>query len=195
MHVTEPDRLPDIDTGLHVVRWKVPGFLSMREAQLLDPRRSFELVDGLVLHRSDRSQDHDDVVTELARRLAEAPLDGAPTVEIDRELRFEALDAVVTPDIAVLERHQVPRLVVEVSDDAPRLDAMEKAHLYARAGVELYWHIDLAWTMFGIHTHPRDHGYGLRVGGPPHEPVHTWLPALPELNLHELLEASGCRPR
>jgi Uma2 family endonuclease len=195
MHITDPQRLPDIETGLHLVRWKVPGFEWMRREHLLDPKRRFGLVDGLVLHRSDHSQRHDRVVAELARRLAEADVNEQLEVTIDRELRFETLDAVVTPDIVVSRGLEVPSLIVEVSDHAPRLDSMEKARLYGRAGIEQYWHIDLAWTMLDVHSHPHTDGYGMRAGGPPREACPTFFAPLPELCLVELLEASNVAPR
>lgn len=191
MHLADPERLPDLETGLHLVRWKVPGFEWMRREHLLDPKRRFELVDGLVLHRSDHSQRHDRVVAELARRLAEAAVNEQLEVAVDRELRFERLDAVVTPDIVVSRGVEVPSLIVEVSDHAPRLDGMEKARLYARAGVEQYWHIDLAWTMLDVHRHPHEEGYGMRAGGPPREVCPTFFAPLPELCLVDLLEASN----
>lgn len=150
MHVTDPERLPDIENRSSSGALEAAGFEWMRREHLLDPKRRFELINGLVLHRSDHSQRHDRVVAELARRLAEADVNEQLEVTVDRELRFEALDAVVTPDIVVSLGVEVPSLIVEVSDHAPRLDGMEKARLYARAGVEQYWHIDLAWTMLDV---------------------------------------------
>lgn len=182
MHVADPEPLPDIDTGLHIVRWKAPGFLRMRRDGLLDPKREFELVNGMVLHRAYGSPRHDTIVAELARRLETASCD----VRIDQEMILDDLDAVVTPDITVVDGLTIP-LVVEVSDDAPRLDGQEK-ELYAQAGVEVYWHIDLAWKMFYAHKRPWPDGYGMRSLGPNDRPAHTGFDPLPELVLDDLLD-------
>lgn len=186
MHSTTPLSLPEVDTGLHLVRWNTRGFLHMRKLELLDRKGEFELVDGLVLHRAAGSQRHDRVVAELARRLERTTAD----VAIDAELCWRRLDAVVTPDIVVRRAGKPPRLIVEVSDDAPRLDAQEKARLYARARVEEYWHIDLAWRFIQIHARPHDDCYGIRTSGPSYRPLPTHLPALPEIELDELVTAA-----
>lgn len=189
MHVTDPEPLPEIDTGLPVVRWKAPGFVQMRESALLDPKRQFELVDGLVLHRHCGSPRHDAVVAQLVDRLRAA--DASMDVRTDFELVLDDLDAVVSPDVSVWDRSPTPSLVVEVSDDAPRLDAQEKARLYARAGVATYWHIDLAWTMLYAHTRPHGDEYGLRSTGPTCEPAPTWFAPMPDLVLDDLLASSS----
>jgi hypothetical protein len=188
MHDTEPISLPDVDNGLQVVRWNVSGFDEMRRHQLLDPKSQFELVDGLVLHRDVGSERHDAVVSELARRLTAAC--PAYAVLVDEELRDDDLNAIVVADIVVLADDIAPRLVVEVSDDTPRLAAIEKPRLYARAGVEEYWHIDLAWRFAQIHKHPYDDGYGMRASAPPDRPVPTGLDELPELVLDDLVAAA-----
>lgn len=193
MHQSDPAPLPDIETGLSVVRWKACGFKQMVRSGLLDPKLEFELVDGLVLHRSARSRDHDLVVNELADRLRSAH-DDLPFTEVavGHELCLKELEAVLKPDIAVLSGGEVPVLVVEVSDAPARVDAMDKARLYARAGVELYWLIEIGWGTFHVHVRPHGPDYGLRASGPPWQPSQTWLPAMPELTLNELFDAVGC---
>ncbi len=188
MHSPDPLSLPDVDTGLQVVRWKVCGFEQMRRLELLDPKSQFELVDGLILHRDVGSERHDRVVTELARRLSDAC--AGWDVLVDEELVYEELEAVVVGDIVVLNEGVAPRLVVEVSDDTPRLAAQEKARLYARAGVEEYWHIDLAWRFLQIHKRPYDDGYGMRGSGPSDIPLLTGIDQVSELVLDELLDAA-----
>lgn len=186
MHSPTPLSLPEVDSGLHLVRWNTRGFLRMRQLQLLDRKGEFELVDGIVLHRDAGSRRHDRVVAELARRLERAAAD----VAVGAELCWRKLDAVVTPDIVVRRAGKPPRLIVEVSDDAPRLDAQEKARLYARARVEEYWHIDLAWRFVQIHAGPHDDCYGTRISGPPYRSLPTHLPELPEIQLDELVAAA-----
>jgi Uma2 family endonuclease len=188
MHHPDPLSVPDVDNGLQVVRWKLRGFDEMRRTQLLDRKSQFELVDGVVLHRDVGSESHDRVVAELARRLVRAYPEWE--VLVDEELRWEEHAAVVVADVVVLADGIAPRLVVEVTDDTPRLAAQEKARLYARAGVEAYWHIDLAWRFLQIHRSPYDDGWGVRTSGPPDRPLPTGLDRVPELVLDELLDAA-----
>lgn len=76
-----------------------------------------------------------------------------------------AFDAVVLPDVVVpgAGYGNPPRLVVEVSAQTSRVDGLEKALLYARAGIGEYWQIDLAWRLVYTHLSPHGEGYGRRV--------------------------------
>jgi len=190
MHSPDAISLPDVDNGLQIVRWHVSGFEQMRRSELLYRKARFELVDGLILHRAEGSFRHDRVVAELARRL-ELAYDGTDlAVAVDSELEFGEHDAVVSPDIVVACSGEAPRLIVEVSDDAPRLDAQEKPRLYARVGVEEYWHIDLAWRVLRVHARPHDDEYGMRASGPSYRPALTHVPGLEDIVLDELLAAA-----
>src|SRR4051794_14719644 len=101
MHAPDTISLPDIDNGLHLIRWKARGFDEMRRIGLISHKAEFELVEGMILEREFSSPRHERVVAELARRL-KAALRGAPwTVRVDKELRLEAFDSVVSPDISV----------------------------------------------------------------------------------------------
>ncbi len=189
MHGSDPVSLPDVDHGLHLVRWKVSGFDEMRRLELLDRKAQFELVDGLILHRDAGSPRHDRVVAELTRRLETAYRSSAD-VAVAEEVRFDDLDAVVVPDVVVRSGSAPPSLIVEVTDEAPRLEAQEKARLYARAGVEEYWHTDLAWQILWVHAHPHDDQYGMRSCGPSNRASLTHVPGLEDIVLDELLAAA-----
>jgi len=180
--------LPEFDLGLRFVRWHVDGFQEMRRTQLLSHKCRFELIEGMVLHRSGGSRRHDRMVAEVASRLRVA--DPLTDVVVDHELEFDDLDSAVTPDIVVFEGGDLPALVVEVSDDAPRLDAQEKANLYAKAGIPTYWHIDMSWEMFYVHRSPWSRGYGIRGVGPNDRRVLTGDPRYDGLVMDELLAAA-----
>jgi Uma2 family endonuclease len=187
MHDSEPTMVPDVENGLPVLRWTVGGFLSLREHQL-NPRYQYELMDGFVLHHGGHSAQHDAVISELARRLR---IHSKGALGTGPELCFDDFSAVVRPDIVVSDG-LVPELIVEVSDDAPRLDGLEKARLYARVGVEHYWHVDLAWRSIKIHSRPYSDGsYGMTLSGPHDRALPTGFAGLDELVLDELLEAAA----
>lgn len=170
MHSIESDPLPDLDMGLHVVRWYVDGFRELRHSGLLSTKCHFELIDGLIVHRgAGVTSRHDSVVAAIERLLSQS--NPAMTILVAHELAFDEFDSLVCPDIVVYDGADLPVLVIEVSDDAPRIDAQEKARLYARAGIPEYWHIDLAWNFIQTHEGPHCHGYGMRASGPAWRPL------------------------
>jgi hypothetical protein len=192
MHTTDPIVLPDADSGLQLIRWNAQGFDELRRRGLLHHDCEFELVEGLLLHREPRFDRHERVVAEVARRLEPCCPIGW-TVGVDEELRLDDLDSVVSPDVALLSPSAPPRLVVEVSHSAPRLEGMEKERLYARAGVEEYWHIDLAWNVWRAHARPHADGFGYRASGPSDRPSLVGIEGFEPLSLDELLAAADER--
>jgi hypothetical protein len=187
MHDDEPIDLPDPERGLRMIRWNARGFDELRRRELLSRECEFELVEGLILHREWGSRRHDRVRDEVARRLEAI---GEYAVAIDQELRLDDLDSVLIPDISVLAAVGPPRLIVEISDTAPRLDALEKERLYARAGVEEYWHIELDWMVWRTHSRPHADGYGCCASGPSDRSTLTDLDGFDEISLDELLAAA-----
>jgi Uma2 family endonuclease len=187
MHGSEPVPTIDLENGLPALRWRVSGFLTLREHGMLDRHYEYELVDGIILHHGLGSPLHGQVVDELVARLRPH---WKGSVATGQELRLDEHDAVVRPDVVVCDGF-VPELVVEVSEDAPRLDGLEKARLYARIGVANYWHVDLAWKHVKIHRWPHaDGSWGMTLSGPPDHALHTGLLGLEEITLDELLEAA-----
>jgi Uma2 family endonuclease len=67
------------------------------------------------------------------------------------------------PDIAVVRRLELSvnsppsraLLIIEVSDSTLRYDCVEKASLYARAGVADYWILNLVDRILEVHRSPR----------------------------------------
>jgi Uma2 family endonuclease len=67
------------------------------------------------------------------------------------------------PDIAVVQRSELnfdsppsrALLIIEVSDSTLRFDRVEKASLYARAGIADYWILDLVDRVLEVHRAPR----------------------------------------
>ena len=124
-----------------------------------------ELIDGLLVGMSPRTAAHDNVIEWLACRLQLA-------VDPER-LRVRSCLALTIgtsepePDIAVVELH-TPRpyhpstaaLVVEVSASSLERDLRQKPILYARAGIPLYWVIDIDHRRAVVHSQPGPDGYG-----------------------------------
>jgi Uma2 family endonuclease len=123
-----------------------------------------ELIDGLLLDRSPKTPQHENVIKFLARRFF-------TTVDLDRyEIGVSAPlsigDSEPEPDLTVIERgteqpyhHATAALVVEVAVSSQRRDLRTKPAIYARAGVPTYWVIDLEGGRAIAHTEPGADGY------------------------------------
>lgn len=83
-------------------------------------------------------------------------------------LRIPTSDSSPEPDLMWLVRkdysqqHPEPcdvLLLIEVADDSLKYDLGEKAKLYAEAGIEDYWVIDLRQQAIHVHRQPQASGY------------------------------------
>jgi Uma2 family endonuclease len=136
----------------------------MIESGGFDEDSRIELIDGLLLDMSPKTPEHENVIAYLAGRLfGELDLDryqprvGAPLSIGDSEPE---------PDLTVIERgteqpyhHATAALVIEVAVSSHRRDLRTKPAVYARAGVPLYWVIDVEGGRAVAHTDPGPEGY------------------------------------
>lgn len=83
-------------------------------------------------------------------------------------LRIPALDSSPEPDLMWLARKDYSRqhpepadvfLLIEVAEDSLRYDLGEKAKLYADAGIQEYWVVDVARQAVHVHRRPQAGGY------------------------------------
>jgi Uma2 family endonuclease len=101
------------------------------------------------------------------------------------------------PDVSVIER-AAPRpyhpvrapLVIEVSVSSLTRDLVTKSVVYAAAGVDEYWVVDLDGRRLVVHTKPQADGYVNRREYSENERVTATALTLPELDLAELLRAA-----
>lgn len=138
----------------------------LADSGILDPQR-YELIEGELIEKVSKNQPHMLAVmllcewlnrTFAGRRVLQEPsihLARADTPYSDPE-----------PDAVVLNRpydqftgKADPAdivLVVEVSHTTLRMDTTRKAALYARAGVEDYWVVDIQGRRIVVHREPAD---------------------------------------
>ncbi len=127
-----------------------------------------ELIEGLLCDMSARGRWHELVVEHLIWRLAKS-LD-------DERYRLRAVAALSLgrsepePDLAVVRRETAEpyhpgsaALVIEVAASSHRRDLLIKPRIYARAGVEEYWVVDVKNGLVIVHRDPSPNGYGSRV--------------------------------
>lgn len=139
--------------------------MRMVEAGIL-PERGYELLHGVLTEVSQESPEHVAVSLRIQRWLA-------PAFAADRYLVRPAFPIVVpdrtslpVPDIAVVEpgidpkRHpETAHLVVEVALTSLRIDLRVKPPLYAAAGVQEMWVVDVAKRRVEVFTDPTASGY------------------------------------
>ena len=122
----------------------------------------YELLEGWVTEFMPRGPKHDAVVVNCNRRIdrmlpAGWHVRGQTAITTD-DSEPEPDGAVVPGEpLAYVGRHPDPAdaaLVVEVADSSLRRDRQVKHRLYARAGVAVYWIVNLPDRRVEVHTDP-----------------------------------------
>lgn len=138
----------------------------MLDIGLLDEDEPYELIDGELQYMSPQGEPHAQVITRLNMLLAAAygPLGYVVRVQCPV---VGYIDSIPEPDLAVVPvgvnegtRHPIPKeavLLVEVGVTSHRRDT-RKAALYAQAGAQQYWIVDIPRMLIRVHTGPMDDG-------------------------------------
>lgn len=156
---TEP--LFDAALAPHRFKWTRTRFERAHELELWSPEDRLELVRGDVLRKEAKSPAHATVFTLLFNALARVFGEG---FVIGQQLPFGVGDdSEPEPDTAVVVGtprdflHQHPTeavLLVEIADSTLAFDLGAKAALYAQAGIEDYWVIDIPNRLVHVHRSP-----------------------------------------
>ena len=152
-----------IDIG-PVHRLSTDEYHRLIEADGFDEDARVELIDGLLADTSPKTRQHENAVAWLARWLMVAIDPERHELRVGSPLTLEQSEP--EPDLAVIPR-DAPRpyhpataaLVIEVSVSPLQRDLARKPSLYATAGVDEYWVIDLDGRRAVTHRHPREAGY------------------------------------
>ncbi len=156
-------------TALNLRRFTVAEVDRMIEVGLLDADEKLELLEGALELMSPQSADHSWVRNLVLEMLREAY--GPRHAVYSQDPILAAADSRPEPDIAVLRepvsayRGRLPTgadllLVVEISLSSLERDH-RKAAIYARAGVPVYWILDVVGRRLEVHTEPGPEGYGV----------------------------------
>lgn len=118
-----------------------------------------ELLRGSLVEMSPRGTRHAAVIQRLTTKLVPL-LAGRAEVRVQSPLAV-AQDSLPAPDLAVvacgdtdLAHPTTAFLVIEVAESSLNKDRLVKAALYAAAGVEEYWIVNLSSGIIEIHSHP-----------------------------------------
>lgn len=145
-----------------VWRLSVRQYHEMSAAGILTEDDPVELLDGFLVPKMTKSPPHSPATgltcAAIARLLP-------PGWFVDSQEPITTLDSEPEPDVRVvrgdrrdyLERHPGPAdvaLVVEVSDATLERDRTLKLRTYARAGIPVYWILDLRNRRLEVYTEP-----------------------------------------
>jgi Uma2 family endonuclease len=122
----------------------------------------FELLEGWIVAKMPRNPPHDSMIVVIGRILDRALPEGW---HLRGQSAIVTADSTPEPDLAIvrgdgrdyLSRHPEPAdlaLVVEVSDSTLASDRGLKARIYARAGIPVYWIVNLVDHRVEVYTTP-----------------------------------------
>ncbi|AGY59216.1 Uma2 family endonuclease [Gloeobacter kilaueensis] len=146
--------------------WSVDAYYRLAALGILHPEERLELINGQILTMSPQGPLHAETVELIAAYLRVA-LAGRFLIRNEKPVHLSDLDEPV-PDLAVVEvlrysaQHPVPdqiRLIIEVADSSLDFDRKVKSKLYARAGIQECWVVNIRQRQLHVFTQPTDLGY------------------------------------
>ncbi|RMH84643.1 MAG: Uma2 family endonuclease [Calditrichaeota bacterium] len=167
-------------------RFTVQDYYRMAEAGILTEDDRVELIDGEIVEMSPVGSQHAGCVDRLNRMFNRACQENF-IVRVQGPVRLDQYSE-PEPDVAILKPrpdyytsgHPGPAevmLIIEVADTTADYDRQVKMPLYARAGIELAWLVDLPRQVIEVYSDPQPDGYARRQTF--HRGDHLSLPFLP----------------
>jgi len=133
-----------------IARWTLADYHRMVDVGLFADRR-VELLNGLIVEMSPESPEHADSSTQLMSQLWRVAGDRYQ-VRAGKPISIPASNSEPEPDIALVrdtsyrQSHPIPAdvfLIIEFSKSSLAKDIDEKRVVYARAGIQDYWVVNL----------------------------------------------------
>ena len=151
-------------------RFSVEEFHKMTEAGILPEESGWEIIDGYIVNKMSIGSKHAGTVKRLGEMLRDLTRQQAivsvqDPIDIDKYNEPE-------PDVALLKRrsdfytesHPTPAdvlLLIEVSDSTVETDREIKRTLYAEAGIEEFWLVNLKENTIECYSSPKNGSYRL----------------------------------
>ena len=167
MAVTRQTVRPSVETGAAVppdVIWRlsVDQYHAMIHAGILTDDDPVELLEGWLVAKMPKNPLHR-AVTRMIRQVLERLVPAEWYVDSQEPITTD--DSEPEPDVVVvrgetrhyLDRHPGPNdigLVIEVADTTLQRDRGFKKRLYARAGIPVYWIVNLSDNQCEVYTEP-----------------------------------------
>jgi Uma2 family endonuclease len=153
------ENLPDVP----IYRLSIAQYHAMAEAGILTEDDPVELLEGWLVRKMTKHRPHT-LATLLVRQALERLLTAGGWY-VDSQEPITTEDSEPEPDVVVvrgsardyLDRQPGPRdvpLIIEVADTSLETDRGAKQRLYARAGIAVYWIINLKERQIEVYTDP-----------------------------------------
>jgi Uma2 family endonuclease len=156
---TADPAIPDVP----IYRLTVGQYHAMAQAGILDEDAPVELLEGWLVQKMTKKRPHS-ISMQLAREALDRLLSGRGWY-VSVQDPITTADSEPEPDLAVVrgkardypDRQPGPAdvpLVIEVADTTLRTDRGAKKRIYARAGIPVYWIVNLAKRQIEVYTEP-----------------------------------------
>src|SRR5262245_15611888 len=156
--------------GIRTRRWTRREYDRLIELGVLHEDEPIELLAGRLVVKEPQRTPHA-MAIQLAAEAFRTGFGGGWSVRVQLPLALDA-ESEPEPDVAVVrgsprdyprEHPSAPVLVVEVAHASLRADRILKARLYARAGIEDYWIVNLVDRVLEVHRAPTGPRSGRRA--------------------------------
>lgn len=156
------DQLSTVPDDLIIYRLSVEKYQAMAATGILDDGEPVELLEGLLVQKMTKNPPHS-VATQLLQEALRPILPVGWRVSSQEPISL--VDSEPEPDVVVvfggirlyLDHHPGPKdiaIVVEVADATLRQDRHSKKRIYARAGIAVYWIVNLVENRIEVYTDP-----------------------------------------
>lgn len=154
----------------HLIRHQITldAYHRMIEAGILTERDKVELLDGEIIQMSPKGTKHTACVRKINRWLV-CRIDAQFDVRPQNPIQIPNLSE-PEPDLAIVwnradfyrDAHPLPKdviMLIEVADSSLQVDREVKLPLYAAAGIQHYWIINLPEQQIEVHHTPQGNRY------------------------------------
>src|SRR5262245_28451011 len=149
---TRVGNLPEQGQMAGFRRFTVDEYHRLIRGGILTEDDNLELIEGYLVHKMSRSPPHNGTLRKVEKRLSRLLPAGW---EVCIQSGITLADSEPEPDLAVVRedpaeyitRHPGPAdigLVIEVADSSLPSDRSDKARIYARAGIAVYWIVNVS---------------------------------------------------
>jgi Uma2 family endonuclease len=169
---TPPPQDPDPFGGMRWIRkFTVEEYHRMIEAKILTDRDPIELLEGYLVIKMPHSPAHDYAISTLYKRLSRLIPD---TFFLQSQCAATFATSEPEPDFTIARgpetdyRNRYPgpsdtACIIEVSVSSLIRDRNEKAGIYARGGIPIYWVVNVDARTIEVYSEPSGSAYGQRT--------------------------------
>jgi len=170
-------------TDLGLWRFSVDKYHGLIESGVLDEDTPVELLEGWLVEKMSKNPPHS-VATNLVRRFLERV--GIADTFINSQEPITLSTSEPEPDLSLIRgferdyvsRHPYPAdvvLAVEVANTSLKRDSTWKKRVYASAGIQQYWILNLESRQLEVYTNPQLEAYCVERAYSELETAEVWL--------------------